>query len=59
MVKVLSTIFVTLLISLMLYVTFFDGKRIYYSIFPERDDVPTATESVGEKTHVNPTPNQP
>ena len=58
-VKVLSTIFVTLLISLMLYVTFFDGKRIYYSIFPERDDVPTATESAGEKTHVNPTPNQP
>ena len=58
-VKVLSTIFVTLLISLMLYVTFFDGKRIYHSIFPERDSVPTVTEPAGEENHASPAPEKP
>ncbi|UKI30688.1 MAG: site-2 protease family protein [Lentisphaeria bacterium] len=33
-------------------------KNLLFDL-PERDDVPTATESAGEKTHVNPTPNQP
>ena len=58
-VKVLSTIFVTLLISLMLYVTFFDGKRIYHSIFPERDSVPTVTEPAGEENRASPAPEKP
>ena len=55
-VRALSRVFVVLLIGLMIYVTFFDARRIYYSIFTP----PPAPSSVpqGGSAH-GPAPSQP
>ncbi len=52
-IKYLSAVFVALLISLMLYVTFFDGRRIYFQFFPEK---PAETTAGAPDTPVNATP---
>lgn len=44
LVKVLSNIFVVLLIGLMLYVTVFDVRRIYYLVSGKKPDAPAAVE---------------
>ncbi|MBR2373373.1 MAG: site-2 protease family protein [Lentisphaeria bacterium] len=41
-IKVLSTIFVTLLIALMLFVTFADGRRLFRGFFPPADETEKA-----------------
>lgn len=44
--KSLSTVFVTLLIGMMLYVTFYDGKRLLYQL--------NLLKPAAENTHVIP-----
>ena len=56
LIRTLSKIFVVLLIGLMIYVTFFDARRIYYSIFTPS---PAPSEaSPGGPAH-DPAPSQP
>ncbi len=55
-VKVVSTIFITLLIGLMLFVTFSDGRRLWYSVAPHTT---THTSPDVEKENVQPTTPQP
>ena len=52
-IKVLSAIFVTLLIALMLFVTFADGRRLFRGFFPaaENSGKPAVTEKSGTDTN--------
>ena len=54
MIKTLSMIFVTLLIGLMVFVTFSDGRRLWRSIAPPPEEQQAAPHSPAADT--NPTP---
>lgn len=49
-IKSLSTVFVVLLIGLMVFVTFSDGRRLYRGWFPQAD-TPTSIQTSPENTH--------
>ena len=44
-IKITTNIFVVLLIGLMLYVTFYDGKRLFYRFFPNSGEVENAQKN--------------
>ena len=44
-IKVATNIFVVLLVGLMLYVTFYDGKRLFYRFFPGSTEVKNAPQN--------------
>ena len=56
LIRTLSRIFVVLLIGLMIYVTFFDARRIYYSIFTPP---PAPSEASPGGAANDPAPSQP
>ena len=44
-IKIATNIFVVLLVGLMLYVTFYDGKRLFYRFFPGSGEVSNAQKN--------------
>ena len=44
-IKIATNIFVVLLVGLMLYVTFYDGKRLFYRFFPDSGEVSNAQKN--------------